>query len=148
MASKTTKIFEELKTYLDPSLKCESLCDWFKNNVIIKDPLLFFDCRPESGIIYVRNKKSGIVESKFKIKCLEKIDDDLNFEENEEKTDNELNVNNIDDLTNAVNNKDKLQAVGMGQISDNASKALNMYNKAMDQIIANTTETAQKILSK
>lgn len=148
MASKTTKIFEELKTYLDPSLKCESLCDWFKNNVIIKDPLLFFDCRPESGIIYVRNKKSGIVESKFKIKCLEKIDDDLNFEENEEKTDNELNVNNIDDLTNAVNNKDKLQAVGMGQISDNASKALNMYNKAMDQIIANTTETAQKILNK
>ena len=59
-----------------------------------------------------------------------------------------MNVNNIDDLTNAVNNKDKLQAVGMGQISDNASKALNMYNKAMDQIIANTTETAQKILNK
>ena len=148
MISKTSKLSEEIKTYLDPSLKCESLCDWFKNNVIIKDPLLFFDCRPESGIIYVRNKKSGIVESKFKIKCLEKIDDDLNFEENEEKTDNELNVNNIDDLTNAVNNKDKLQAVGMGQISDNASKALNMYNKAMDQIIANTTETAQKILNK
>lgn len=148
MANKTTKIFEELKTYLDPSLKCESLCDWFKNNVIIKDPLLFFDCRPESGIIYVRNKKSGIIESKFKVKCLEKIDDDLNFEENEEQTDNSLEANNINDLTNAVINKDKLQAAGMGQISDNASKALGMYNKAMDQIIANTTETAQKILSK
>lgn len=148
MANKTTKIFEELKTYLDPSLKCESLCDWFKNNVIIKDPLLFFDCRPESGIIYVRNKKSGIIESKFKVKCLEKIDDDLNFEENEEQTDNSLEANNINDLTNAIINKDKLQAAGMGQISDNASKALGMYNKAMDQIIANTTETAQKILNK
>ena len=35
----------------------------------------------------------------------------------------------------------------MGQISDNATKALGMYDKAMDQVIANTTETAQKILS-
>lgn len=148
MISKTSKLFEEIKTYLDPSLKCDTLCDWFKNNVIIKDPLLFFDCRPESGIIYVRNKKSGIIESKFQIKCLDKIDDDLSFEENEEETEqNQMNLNNIDQLTSAIVNKDKLQAAGMGQISDNATKALGIYGKAMDQVIANTTETAQKILS-
>ena len=57
--SKTLKLLNEIKTYLDPSLSCESLFDWFKNNVIIKDPVLYFDCRPESDIIYVRQKRTG-----------------------------------------------------------------------------------------
>ena len=148
MNGKTSTLFEEIKTYLDPSLKCETLFDWFKDNVIIKDPLLFFDFRPDTNIVYIRNKKSGIIESKFKIQCLDKIDDDLSFEENEEElNNNQIDINNIDQLTNAVNNKDKLQQAGLGQISDNANKALGMYGKAMDQIISNTTEIAQKMLN-
>ncbi len=148
MSGKTAKLFEEIKTYLNPSLKCETLFDWFKDNVDIKDPLLFFDFRPETNIIYIRNKKSGIIESKFKIQCLDKIDDDLSFEENEEElNNNQMDVDNINQLTNAVANKDKLQQAGLGQISDNATKALGMYGKAMDQIISNTTEIAQKMLN-
>lgn len=148
MSGKTVKLFEEIKTYLNPSLKCETLFDWFKDNVDIKDPLLFFDFRPETNIIYIRNKKSGIIESKFKIQCLDKIDDDLSFEENEEElNNNQMDVNNINQLTNAVVNKDKLQQAGLGQIGDNATKALGMYGKAMDQIISNTTEIAQKMLN-
>jgi len=148
--SKTLKLLNEIKTYLDPSLSCESLFDWFKNNVIIKDPVLYFDCRPESDIIYVRQKRTGKIVSKFRIECLDRIDDDLSFEEEDEENSDieiQMNPNDIDQLTNAINNKEKLQAAGMGQVSDNATKALNMYGKAMDQVIANTTETAQKILS-
>lgn len=152
---KTLKIFEELKIYIDPSSSYESFSKWFKYNIIIKDPVLFFDFKND-GIVYVRNKLSGEIEQKFRVQCLDKVDDELAFDESEEEDDSNivtdpengvLNPNDITKLSSAVQAKNQLQQAGLGQTGDKASQALSMYGKAMDQVIANTTATAQKILN-
>lgn len=153
---KTLKILQEMAEYLDPSLNRDTFLDWFENNVILKDPSLIFDIRKNDGIIYIRNKKSGLINSKFKIDVLEKIDDDLDFEkadleENEEETetgDESINPKDISTTADLANNEAIMSKIGLGDLSNQAKESMNLFKQAMTNTLSKTNEIAQKIIER
>ena len=150
MKYKTLKILKEMDEYINPENHDELLNDWFKNNVYIKNPLFIFDVHP-NGIVYVRKKDSGISFGKFKITALENKDEDLDIfnddlaEDEEQISDDSVNMNQLGNLASVADNSENLKKIGLN-VGDNAKKALGMYQQAIDSTISKTQEIAKKIL--
>ena len=156
--SKVNQILKEMAEYLDPSLNIDNFMQWLDKNLTLRDNNLMLDIRHDnSGIIYIRNKRTGAIQSKFKISVLDKRDNDI--ESIEEEEEDNLNVDNdidksmldssqINNLTNIVANDESLQNAGMGDISNQAKDALNTFRQASISTIERTNKIAKEILNR
>lgn len=143
---RTCALLKEMNEYIDPMSNIDVFLDWLQNEIVFKSPDLMLDTRKgNGGIVYIRNKNSGQIVSKFKITVLDSVDDDLKFAEDEEES-NSI-TDEIGNLTKVAQD-DNLKNLGMGDLSDKAKGALDMFKQATMASIEKTSQVAKEILDR